>query len=116
MGAAPIPLGLIRTSFERVILLGDAACQVKPWSGGGIVWSFAAAEIAARKIRKALKSGDMGILEEYDREWKAELAPLIRRGMRMGKFYRYAPGTVMRLVLMLFSRKGRLNRLDMDFL
>ncbi len=113
--AAPIPLGLIKTAFERTILLGDAACQVKPWSGGGIVWSFLAADIAAKKIKKALK-GDLGALKEYDKEWKMEIKKHFKRGMLMRKVFRYTPDVIMNVLFRLSAKPEKLNRLDMDFL
>lgn len=114
--AASIPLGLIRTAFDRTILLGDAACQVKPWSGGGIIWSFTAADMAAGKILESLERGDMGILKGYDRAWKARIRKQLKRGMIMRRLYRNVPDMIMKLVLNWYNRSGRLNALDMDFL
>ena len=39
--SAPIPIGPPgKTAFGQVLLLGDAAAQVKPWSGGGLFLSL----------------------------------------------------------------------------
>jgi flavin-dependent dehydrogenase len=88
--AAPINFGLIKTAFERIILLGEAACQVKPWSGGGIIYGFTAANIAKRVVAEALEKGDFsqGFLQKYDSEWKKQLGSRIKFGMRMRKVYR----------------------------
>ncbi|MEM3412259.1 MAG: lycopene cyclase family protein [archaeon] len=43
--SAMIPCGLTIPKSERVTLCGDAAGLTKPWSGGGIIWSFEASRI-----------------------------------------------------------------------
>lgn len=41
-----IPLGLITSNNSKVALCGGDACgNTKPWSGGGVIWSLAAANI-----------------------------------------------------------------------
>ncbi len=45
MKAALIPSGLRLPENDRVTLCGDAAGMTKPWSGGGIVWGFTAADM-----------------------------------------------------------------------
>lgn len=59
---ALIPIGPITSPYENIFLCGDAAGLCKPWSGGGIIWSFTAIEImlkyfpdiskASEKLRK----------------------------------------------------------------
>jgi len=59
---ALIPIGPVISPYENIFLCGDAAGLCKPWSGGGIIWSFTAIEImlkyfpdiykASEKIRK----------------------------------------------------------------
>lgn len=43
--AALIPQGLCLPDHSRITLCGDSAGLTKPWSGGGILWGFTAAEI-----------------------------------------------------------------------
>ncbi|HME52765.1 MAG TPA: NAD(P)/FAD-dependent oxidoreductase [Candidatus Lokiarchaeia archaeon] len=51
-----IPIGLPkRCAFDRLLLVGDAACHVKASTGGGIVMSTIAARHAARAILLAFK-------------------------------------------------------------
>ncbi len=53
-----IPIGFLgQQSFSRAILIGDAACQVKATTGGGIVMLVSAAQIAARALVKAVEAG-----------------------------------------------------------
>lgn len=83
--AGKINFGLMeRTSAERVMVVGDAACQVKPFSGGGVVYGLLGAGYAANAATKALKSGDFSaefFKQEYDDKWKAHLASPIKRGL-----------------------------------
>ena len=68
------PLG--RTYGNRVVVVGDAAGQVKPTTGGGIYYAFLASEIAAEVLDKGLREDDLsaGRLREYEREWKSLLS------------------------------------------
>ncbi|KKU85410.1 MAG: hypothetical protein A2667_02045 [Candidatus Wildermuthbacteria bacterium RIFCSPHIGHO2_01_FULL_47_27] len=45
--SAPIPCGLRLPDNPRITLCGDAAGLTKPWSGGGLLWGFRAADILA---------------------------------------------------------------------
>lgn len=65
-----IPVGRRRTmSSDRVMLIGDAASQVKPVSAGGIYPAMTAAPILADVASSALDSGDLSArrLSRYDR-------------------------------------------------
>jgi geranylgeranyl reductase family protein len=78
-----IPFGLPeRTVAEGVLLVGDAAGQVKPTSGGGIYTSIACARMAGEVSARAALSGDTTprALSEYERRWRA----LLERELRFG--------------------------------
>jgi len=83
--AGKINFGLMeRTSAERMMVVGDAACQVKPFSGGGVVYGLLGAGYCANAAVKALKSGDFSaefFKQEYDDAWKSHLAKPIKRGL-----------------------------------
>lgn len=40
-----IPQGLVIPNNKKITLCGDAAGLTKPWSGGGVIWGFTAADI-----------------------------------------------------------------------
>ncbi|MCI4353290.1 MAG: NAD(P)/FAD-dependent oxidoreductase [Thermoplasmata archaeon] len=70
-----IPIGeLPRFSAPRVMLVGDAAAQPKPLSGGGIFTGMRAAELAAEVAHGALTDGDFSgaRLSRYDAAWRRE--------------------------------------------
>ncbi|MCI4367318.1 MAG: NAD(P)/FAD-dependent oxidoreductase [Thermoplasmata archaeon] len=79
-----IPIGLLaRTVGDRVLLVGDAAAQVKPLSGGGIFTGMRCAGLAAETIDAALRSNDLsaGALGAYERAWREELGPEFERAL-----------------------------------
>ncbi|MFQ6090969.1 MAG: NAD(P)/FAD-dependent oxidoreductase, partial [Candidatus Bipolaricaulia bacterium] len=68
-----IPIGPpSRTVADRVILVGDAAAQAKPTSGGGLYTGIVCAKIAGEIAARAVKGG-MKTLEEYERRWRGLL-------------------------------------------
>ncbi len=79
-----IPLGPPKkTATDGVMLVGDAAGQVKPTSGGGIymgaVCARIAGEVAARASRKET------LLEEYEKRWRSAVERELSIGMRIHK-------------------------------
>ncbi|EKQ55635.1 MAG: geranylgeranyl reductase family protein [Methanobacterium sp. Maddingley MBC34] len=62
---------------NKVILLGDAASQVKPTTGGGLIMGFACAEIASKVAAKALENEStemlMNYYKDYQNQFKNEL-------------------------------------------
>lgn len=85
-----IPIGTLpKTSAARVLLVGDAAAQVKPLSGGGIFTGMRCAEIAAEVADRALRSGDLSAaaLAAYDQAWHAELGEEFQRAMYLRRLF-----------------------------
>ncbi len=64
-----------RTYARRLLVVGDAAGQVKPTTGGGIYFGLLGAEIAVRKLKRALEQDDLSArsLAGYEKEWKKKL-------------------------------------------
>jgi digeranylgeranylglycerophospholipid reductase len=64
-----------RTYGNRFIVVGDAAGQVKPLTGGGIYYGLMCAEIAVNNLKKALYENDFQSvkLAKYEKEWKRKL-------------------------------------------
>lgn len=77
---------LSRTHGDRVLVIGDAAGQVKPITGGGIFYGLKAADCAVNIIRSAFKQGDFSARElaGYQKEWKK----VIGRDIRLGRLAR----------------------------
>ncbi len=93
-----IPIGPPkRVHTDRAILLGDAAAQTKPFTGGGILYGLRAAEIAAETFDPAELD-----TTAYERAWRAELGTEIRLGSWIRKGYSL-PNPLARLGLRAFS-------------
>ena len=79
--AGIIPLGMIpKASDKNIALVGDAACHIKPLTGGGIYYGLKAAEILVECIRESN-------LPDYDRRWKRKFGREIRLGLLARKVY-----------------------------
>jgi len=85
-----IPLGGRKRTFgDRLLLIGDAAGQVKPISGGGLYPIMKAAPHLEDTISSALFSGDTSAkaLSSYEKAWKKEIGKELSRGYRIRKMY-----------------------------
>jgi flavin-dependent dehydrogenase len=78
-----IPVGtLVRSYGDRVLVIGDAAGQVKPTTGGGIYFGHLGAKIAAEVLDEALNSDSLtaGQLSRYQKQWKKKMGKELSRG------------------------------------
>lgn len=82
--AGMIPVGPApRVSSWRGFLIGDAAAQTKPFTGGGILYGMTAADHAVREIEPE----DPDSLKEYESAWRDDLQTEIRLGHWIRKAY-----------------------------
>ena len=89
MYGGTIPLGFAPRSYaDNVLLVGDAAGQVKPFSGGGIYTGLVGARHAAATTTRALLADDTtaGCLRAYERAWKSEIGRELTRSLRIRRF------------------------------
>jgi len=94
-----IPVGPPETvTSGRVFLVGDAAAQSKPFTGGGILYGMTAADCAAQTV----DPGDPSTLAAYERAWRGELATDIQLGHLVRAGYD-APGLLQRGLMRLFE-------------
>ena len=85
-----IPLKpLARTYGDRLVVVGDAAGQVKPTTGGGIYYGLLCADIAADTLHRALQRDDLSArsLALYEREWRRKLKRELEIDYYARKFY-----------------------------
>ena len=95
--SGPIPIGPPETvTTGRTFLIGDAAGQTKPFTGGGIVYALTAADAAARTITP----WDPDSLARYETTWRDELQTEIRLGAALRRAYEL-PRPIQRLGLAL---------------
>lgn len=69
--AGAIPIGTCQLVKDNVALVGDAACQVKPITSGGIYYGMKAAEYLA----DAIKENNLAL---YEQKWEEEFAQEIK--------------------------------------
>ncbi|ESS09578.1 MAG: geranylgeranyl reductase family [uncultured archaeon A07HN63] len=98
-GAIPIgPPDTVTT--DRVFLIGDAASQTKPFTGGGILYGMTAADCAARHIQPDRPQS----LAVYESAWRETLSSEIRLGHLIRRGYSL-PEPVQQLGLRALSGK-----------
>lgn len=80
---------LKRTYMERVLVVGDAAGQVKPTTGGGVYYGLLCAEIAAETLDQALSTNDFSekFFSGYEKAWLRKLGRELRIGHRARQLY-----------------------------
>jgi geranylgeranyl reductase family protein len=84
-----IPLDFAPKSYgDNVLLVGDAAGQVKPFSGGGIYTGLVAARHASAAVLRAVDRDDVSAegLAVYERGWKREIGRELLRSLRIRHF------------------------------
>jgi len=73
----PIPLGvpIRKTYYPNMLIAGDSAQQVKPTTGGGVVFSLICGKIAGEAAHNACTSGHFSeaFLSNYERRWRNEI-------------------------------------------
>jgi len=83
----PIGGALNQTVSEGVLIVGDAAGQVKSTTGGGLYFGITCAKIAGNVISKALSTSDSllqkDVLMEYQNLWEAQLGKEIKRSAKI---------------------------------
>lgn len=85
-----IPLKpLAKTYGDRLLVVGDAAGQVKPTTGGGIYYGLLCADIAADTLHQALIDDNLLAknLAKYQRAWRKRLGRELEIGYYARKFY-----------------------------
>ena len=87
--------GLIKNSVaDRVLLVGDAACHLKPFSGGGLLYGLIGTHIASKACESSLKQEkyDYEFLKKnYDYKWREKLRYPMLKGLWMNKIAYNSP-------------------------
>lgn len=86
-----IPLGpLSNTSQSNIMLIGDAAAQVKPTSGGGLYPGLLCAQYCSSVAVEALESNNITdrFLKKYHTLWSKKIGRELSLGMRFRAIFR----------------------------
>lgn len=75
-GAIPLGSYINRSYTDNILVVGDAAGQTKPTTGGGVILGGIAARIAGEIAAKAIieENYKKSFLKQYEKRWKKEFA------------------------------------------
>jgi len=90
-GVVPVALSPKRMVAHGLLLVGDAARQVDPLTGGGIYHAMTAGQLAAQTAVEAIEAGDVSapFLARYERAWHQSQGRRLQRNYRLRA--RFAP-------------------------
>jgi digeranylgeranylglycerophospholipid reductase len=86
-----IPLQSLRKTYsDRLLVVGEAAGQVKPTTGGGIYYGLVCADIAADTLHRAFQVHEFSgsRLASYEKKWRARLGKELIVGYWAHRIYR----------------------------
>ncbi len=116
-----VPCGPRTPSFaERVLVVGDAAGQVKATTSGGIYYGLLGAEAAVATAHRALRVGDLSsnALGEYEAGWLSRLGAEQRTGRVLRRIQKALSDRDIDMLFRLAKRTGvpsLLSRLQFDW-
>jgi len=89
VGGVPVSGPIERTIADGVMLVGDAARQSDPITGGGILNAMQAGMIAGEVVADAVSSGDTGVegLMAYEKRWRESIGKQIARHLDLKEFF-----------------------------
>ncbi len=89
VGGDPCAGPIESSTSDGVMLVGDAAHQTDPLTGGGILTAMQAGIIAGEVAAKALESGDVSRsgLKEYEDRWRADIGQHLSRSYDFKEFF-----------------------------
>lgn len=106
--AGVVPLGRCCVQKDNLVLVGDAACQVKPISHGGIYYGMRCAEILADCFLR-------NRLANYEKQWQKKFSHEIDIGLKIRKLYAGFSDEGLAQIFSLFKKhKGLLEEIG-DF-
>jgi geranylgeranyl reductase family protein len=88
--AGGIPIGFPRRTYaDNVMIVGDAACQTKATSGGGIFTSLHCASLAAETALEALGKEDYSsrMMHRYHKAWTKSIGKELRKDLAIHESY-----------------------------
>jgi len=106
-GAIPLR-PLPKTYGPRVVVVGDAAGQVKPTTGGGLYYGMLCADIAAEVLLEGLEKDDLSEhhLSRYERRWHKRLKHEMALGYLAHRIWRRLSNSDLEVLFELATRHG----------
>lgn len=120
--AGVIPLDFLKKTYKKnVMIVGDAASQVKPTSGGGIYTGLVAAECCSETALSSLQTNDFSSkkLFSYQKNWTSSIGKEIKIGLRFRKMFKSLKDDDFDKYIQLFQNEKIVNTInecgDIDF-
>lgn len=117
-----IPYGFQKSYANRILLVGDSAAQVKPLTGGGVIYGMICARAAAQTFAEAVekKRFDENFLGRYQKIWRSRIGKGIQRGLMIRKIYAKMPNKTIDASFSLLNNNVTRNTFekygDMEFI
>ena len=110
-GAVPLSGPIYETVADGIVLVGDAARQVNPLSGGGILYAMRAGEIAAEVISEACEEKDFSQrkLYEYEKRWRQDFGRRLEIGLKAKEYFLKMPSSRMNKLAHSLAAKGTIK-------
>jgi len=106
----PIPLGgaIPRTYRNGLLVVGDAASQVKPTTGGGIVFGMLCSKIAGEISHDAIESNNFSadFLSRYQSRWRRQIGFDLTAMRQLRKMLNRLPDDKIDRIIELSSKLG----------
>jgi digeranylgeranylglycerophospholipid reductase len=112
-----IPLKPLKTTYsDRLLVVGDAAGQVKPTTGGGLYFGLLAADFAAETLHKCLKEDRLSArsLSIYQNLWQKKLKSELRMESLARKLYPLLDNARLDQIFEKLNSSGIVNQLMED--
>ncbi len=87
---SPVPTELIERSYaDRVLVVGEAAGQVKTTTQGGIYYGMLCAAMAAETLSEAARRDDFGaaVLQGYEQAWTQAIGQELKMGLSLRQIF-----------------------------
>ncbi len=87
---SPVPTEPIERSYaDRVLVVGEAAGQVKTTTQGGIYYGMLCAAMAAETLSEAARRNDFGaeVLREYEQTWTGAISQELKTGLSLRQLF-----------------------------
>jgi len=106
--AGMVSLGYTQSFYKNIALVGDAACQIKPLTGGGIYYGLKSAELLAECVRE-------GKLAEYDKRLKKKYGREIWFGLKSRQVYEKLNNNELEEIFLIFKKNAGFIEKMADF-
>lgn len=109
---SPVPMEPMTPSFtNRVLVVGEAAGQVKTTTQGGIYYGMLCAEMAAQTIVRAYRERNFSaeVLKHYEESWKREILEELKAGLSLRELFSHLSDSQIDAMVELGARKDILS-------